>query len=331
MLKLCSIIVLLFLISCGEGHFPKFEEKPMPPMEEIAGDFLTRYLKSSSQCPDQKVALVTENMPLLKTVLRQIIDIALSNTTEMTKVPLKEFLLAVVENNFEIALTQTSEIIHGLTENKVFLDNFEKALKSLPRSGWRVAEILKGVSKSEEQQHTLSGAVKLALCEDKATGENIWWAMQIESLKPHAGHALNLLLIETNLFDSSLAINEIVHEIEYPEELNNFIVKVKEKLPKLDWTEKVCSLQVKNYQKHFNLVATLLETPADESKPRPIHVLINMLSKLSTLKNSNHCEGTGFDDLTREDIISALLTIAEFIKDKDLGLIGILEIAKPRT
>lgn len=343
MLKIFFTSTLLFLMSCEGAHFKTFEEKPVPSAESIVADSLNLFAEGSSQCREQKIALVKDNIPRIKAVVGQLKNIALGgkthlNTKQMARhytqktedEQLKEIIAIVTSDGFRTVLGQVSDVIRDASKNEVILGHLETVLGSFyQESGDRLAEILTDVSIDPVKQASLFGALHTALC-DEATEQDILGALLspevLWTLGPNVGY-----LITSDMILSGKAVAKAVQAIELPEELKQFIELAKQMMPQQNLTERICSMDVNNYQKHFKLIATLFQKPSDAKQPRPLRSLLNMFSSFYTLEESNGCVGTRVDELKQTHIKNAFLMIADFIKHEETGLVGFLQKMKPRS
>ena len=96
----------------------------------------------------------------------------------------------------------------------------------------------------------------------------------------------------------------------------------------------MCNLEnLDAYKNHVKFFASLLtKTPGNPDAPRPLRALLNMSLQLFTMnKEANECAGKSFDGLKKEDLKATLLMVAEYLVDEKIGVLGIINMMKPRN
>lgn len=321
---------LLLLVGCGNAEFAKQEPMPAQPFEEMVSKSLEIFAKSSSNCQEQKLALIKKEKSLIQGVVGQVKEIATSNSTTLkvktSHDQFEEIFQILTSDGFKTVVNQTADVIKTIGNNDAITTNLTAIRNDLTlEPGDRIAEIISMLASDPIKQNILLGAAHSALCDNLSEQDIIGTLLSPEvmwALGPNATY-----LMASPLAKHVKPLIFAVKQIKLPDELKEFIALAKDMMPKQD----ICSIEnLDAYQKHLALALSLLKAGDKPDEPRPLRSFLNTLFRLYTMEESNQCTGISFDDLKKENVKNAFLMTSSFLSDEQHGVIGFLSKMKPR-
>jgi hypothetical protein len=149
------------------------------------------------------------------------------------------------------------------------------------------------------------------------TPQLLWWL---------AGPNSIYLLLHSDILVHLKPIAQVLKNITPPQNLEKFFVFLHQMAP----TQDVCSLEnLDAYEKPITILEHLLKQPQDPTEQRPLRKFLNLMFKLYSMQDSNHCHGISFDELKSGNIQHALIQAADFLTNEQSGLISFLQKIKP--
>ena len=329
---------LLLVIGCSNAQFTQHKPQPSQPFEEMVSKGLEIFAESSKSCQEQKIALVKKDKSMIQNLVGQVKGLT---TGETPKVSLKGFkthfslvdtdqfdmIYQILTNEgFQTVVSQTADVIKSVANNDIIIGNLTAIRDDLNlEPGDRIAEILNLLASDSARQEILLGAAHSALCENLSEQDIIGVLLSpkvLWTLGPNATY-----LLGSPLMKHAKPLFAAVKKVSIPDELSQFVALVKDMMPK----QNICSVtSLEPYQKHFELVLSLLKAGDTSNTTRPLRSFLNTLFRLYTMDESNQCAGMSFDDLKKENIQNAFLTLSNFLIDEQHGVMGVLKQIRPR-
>lgn len=324
--------LLILLTGCGSPTFHQTDSKPQEPLEETISKGLEIFAKNSTNCRDEKLALVRKDKAMIQNLVAQTKNLATTSTATLSIKSQSaqeqfEMIFQILTNDgFKVVVNQTSDVIKTVANNDTIMSNLTAIRDDLlAEPGDRIAEIIISLASDTSKQSALLGAIRSALCDNPSKGDLVGALLTPQVLWQIGPNATYLLA--SPLAKHSQPLILALKQIPIQEELQQFVALVKDMLPKQD----ICSIDnLDAYQKHLALVLSLLKT-GDSPEPRPLRNFANVLFRLYNMDVSNQCSGISFDELQKKTLQNAFLTVANFLADDQHGVVAFLKQIKPRN
>lgn len=323
--------LLILLAGCGSPTFHQLDSKPPEPLEETVSKGLEIFAKSSTNCRDEKLALVRKDKMMIQNLVAQTKNLATTNTatlsikSQSSQEQLEMILQILTSDGFKVVVSQTSDLIKTVANNEIIMSSLTAIRDDLlAEPGDRIAEIIISLASDTSKQSALLGAVRSALCDNPSEEDLVGVLLTPQVLWQLGPNATYLLAGPLAKHTQPLLL--ALKQIPIQDELQQFAALVKDMLPKQD----ICAIDnLDPYQKHLALVLSLLKT-GDSLEPRPLRNFVNVLFRLYSMDVSNQCSGISFDELQKETIQNAFITVANFLADDQHGVVAFLKQMKPR-
>lgn len=319
---------VFLLMGCGGPRFSQPDPKPAVSTGASILEGIKQTAANSGQCSEQRTKLIAENENevVLKNLIEELLKLA-HNGIGDTKIDIKTVAEAyyarpsdadttsdlvgiLTSNGFKTVLKETANLIEQVANNDVIMGHLTAIHADLNgKPGDKVAELLELLANDAQIRDTLLGLVKVE-CNNKTQKNlaDLWLSPKI-LLGTFGAKGLAVVMSDFTLHAHSLY--KSVSAITIPLDLTQFKDLVMGIAPKPDF----CSINnLDAYQKHFELVATLLKAPADSTQSRPLKVALNLLVRMWTMEQANNCEGFSYDELKQENLKNTLLMISGLIK-----------------
>lgn len=333
-----GIGLLILLTGCGNAEFTRYEKKAEQPLEETVTKGLEVIATASPSCKDEKLAIVQKNKPIIQNLVTHIKNLVGGNTPVLNMKTMKSYVdqpsddqidlifQILASDGFRTVVSQSSDVIKTVALNDTIMTNLAAIRDDLlSEPGDRTAEIITTLASDPIQQSTFLGAARTALCDNPSEQDLLGTLLTpkvLWSLGPNG-----MYLLGSPLYQHAKPLLLAIRQLPIPDELSQFIDLVKQMLPKPN----ICTLDnLDAYQPHLALVLSLLKPQDNAADPRPLRSFINVVFKLYSMESSNQCSGTSFDDLKKETVQRAFLTVSNFMADDQHGVIGFLKQMKPR-